>query len=62
MKDWKIVKSKSGKSEDGFPIPEILCRNITDIEKAIEIHEIHDPVITDYEDKGLRDTSYSFLI
>ena len=48
MNNWKILRSKSGKTSDGFPASEILCRCPDDIPQTIIDHKIADPVITDY--------------
>lgn len=51
MKDWKIVKSKSGYyKEYNYPLGEILVRDPKDIPKIIEEKEIHDPIIEDYNE------------
>lgn len=48
MHNWKILRSKSGKTSDGFPASQILCRSPDEIPQAIIDHKIADPVIGDY--------------
>lgn len=48
MNNWKIIRSKSGKTSDGFPDSQILCRSPEEIPQTILDHKIADPVITDY--------------
>ena len=50
MKDWVIVSSKSGHHKEfGYPIAEVLCRSLEEVNKAIQDNEIHDPVVTKYD-------------
>lgn len=49
--NWRILRSKSGKTCDGFPASEILCRSPDEIPQAIIDHKIADPVITNYVDE-----------
>lgn len=49
MKDWVVVRSKSGKHpEYGYPIGEILCRSLEDVESAIKNSGMDDPIVEPY--------------
>lgn len=50
IKDWKIVKSKSGSHPNGYPYGEMLCRDDEDVNSALE--SMHDPEVFDYKEKG----------
>lgn len=47
-KDWVTVSSKSGKTKEGFPVGEILCRSLKDIDQVIKDMDIIDPVVKPY--------------
>lgn len=48
MEEWKILRSKSGKSPIGHPIGEYLCRSDADVKRIIEEKQILDAVIEKY--------------
>lgn len=49
--DWKIVKSKSNEHPHcGYPLGEVLCRNLQEAQDYIKKCEFKDCYIEDYHD------------
>lgn len=51
MENWLIVSSKMGKTLDGFPCGQYLCRSEEDVKSVIKDKCILDPLITKYSDR-----------
>jgi hypothetical protein len=48
MDNWFVVKSKSGKSKDGFPLGEVLLRSKKEAEQYLKELAIEDGIISKY--------------
>lgn len=50
MMNWVVVESKSDKHPDfGYPMGQILCRNLDEAKKYIEESEFNDCYIRNYD-------------
>lgn len=53
MSEWKIVKSKSDKHpEFGYPMGQILFRNLSEAEEYVRNSEFIDCFIEDYKEES----------